>query len=460
MSAAATPTIVDRRWAVLSVILGGIFATGFTITLLVVSLAGIASELDTTVSVLTWVITAPLLAFGVVGPAFGKAGDLWGHRRVFLSGLLGSTIFTVASVMAWDASSLIAFRTLAATAGAACGPSGMAYVNRLFDGAERVKALGYWSFVGAGAPVVGVVLGGPLVEAIGWRSIFAAQAPMCLVAFLVALWLVPDTERLQGVRFDVWGSLTIGVGSASLLATISQGRSWGWTSAPTLTCAGLAVVALVAFVPIERRAAAPLVVLDWFRTRNFTFPILSQMLCNFVYMGSFFLIPQVLGERGLGLGEATIGYLVIARPLTFSIVAPLATRLTMRAGERVSGVLGALGMLTSMVLWVPVDAGTSYLYIIVATAFSGVGAGLLVPALTAVMVGAVDASDLGVAGAMQQLGTQMGAVLGSAVLATVCVAATPDNLGPFHTAFIVAGGVAVLTGVAAMFVRRTPRVTQ
>lgn len=449
-----TPAIEVRRpWVVLWVVLSGLFATGFSITLLVVSLSRIATELDSSVTVLTWVLTAPMLAFGVVGPAFGKIGDLMGHKWVFVLGLLAAAIFSIASAFAWNAGSLILFRSLAATAGSACNPSAMAYVNQLFDGADRVKALGYWSFVNGAAPVIGVVLGGPLVEAIGWRSIFAIQAPVCLVACIVAWRLVPSTARVNRVRFDVWGSLAIGVGASALLAGISQGRSWGWTSVGTLLCLVVSVASLIAFVRVEQRTAEPLVVLQWFRTRNFALPILGQLLCNFVYMGSFFLIPQVLGTRGLGFGEATIGYLVIARPLAFSLMSPLASKLTMRAGERVSATLGAACMLISMLLWAPVGFGTSYLYIIIATAFSGLGSGLLVPALTVLVVDSVETADLGVAGAMQQLGTQMGAVLGSAVLATVCFAATPDNLTSFHTAFVVAAGAAVATGVVSAFVR-------
>ena len=205
---------IDHRWAVLWVVLSGLFTTGFTITLLVVSLDRIAGELNTTTTVLTWAITGPMLAFGVVGPAFGKAGDLWGHKRIFVGGLFFAGVFAVASALAWNATTLIVFRTLSATAGSACGPSAMAYINRMFEPGERVKPLSYWSFVSAGAPVIGVVIGGPLVAAVGWRAIFAVQAPMCFVGFVVALWLLPGTDRLRGVRFDVAGSITLGVGAA------------------------------------------------------------------------------------------------------------------------------------------------------------------------------------------------------------------------------------------------------
>ena len=142
------------------------------------------------------------------------------------------------------------------------------------------------------------------------------------------------------------------------------------------------MVAFYAFVKVEQRAEAPLVVLAWFRTRNFAFPVLSQMLTNFAYMGGFFLIPQVLGKpRGLGLDTATVGNLVIARPLAFSITAPLAALVTMRVGERIAGVVGALGVVVSMVLWSTVGFDTSYPYIIAATALSGIGLGIASPAL-------------------------------------------------------------------------------
>lgn len=448
---------IDHRWAVLWVVLSGLFTTGFTITLLVVSLDRIAVELDTTATVLTWAITGPMLAFGVVGPAFGKAGDLWGHKRIFVGGLFFAGVFALASALAWNAATLILFRTLSATAGSACSPSAMAYINRMFEPGERVKPLSYWSFVTAGAPVIGVVIGGPLVEAVGWKAIFAVQAPLCFAGFVVALWLLPGTDRLKGVKFDIAGSITLGIGATSLLAAISQGRSWGWTSPATIGCLALSIAALVAFVQIERRAAAPLVVLEWFRTRNFAWPVLSQMLTNFAYMGGFFLIPQVLGTRGLGLGEATKGYLVIARPLAFSLIAPLAAIVTLRVGERVAGVVGALGVVLSMVLWSTVGLDSSYVFIVAATAFSGIGLGIASPALTSLMAGAVAETDLGVAGAMQQLMTQMGQVLGSAVLATISVAASPDNLGPFHAAFVAGAFVAALGCVAASFVRSTPR---
>jgi MFS family permease len=447
---------LDPRWAVLWVVLGGLFTVSFTITILVVSLQGIADEFGSSVSVLNWAITGPMLAFGVVGPAFGKAGDLWGHKRVFVLGLLFAGVFAGATAFAWNAGSMILFRLLSASAGSACGPSAMAYINRLFEPEIRVRPLSYWSFVTAGAPVLGVVVGGPLVEAVGWRAIFAVQAPLCLVGVVVALWLLPPTDRLEGVRFDVRGSLTLGLGASLLLAGISQAPKWGWAAPATLACFAVSAASLVAFVHVERTTRDPLVVLAWFRTRNVAFPVLSQLLTNFAYMGGFILVPQLL-ERGLGLGESAIGLLVIARPLTFSLVAPLAAMVTVRTGERLAGVVGALGVVASMLMFVLVGSDTHRAVVVVALALSGAGLGIASPALTSLTANAVAESDLGVAGAMQQLMAQMGAVLGSVVLTTVAAGATSANFGPFHAAFVVGAAVAGAGAVAAAFVHSTPR---
>lgn len=448
---------IDHRWAIMWVVLSGLFTTGFTFTVLVVALENIAGELHTSTSTLTWAITAPMLAFGVVGPAFGKAGDLWGHKRIFVGGLLIAGVFALASSLAWNAMSLIVFRALSGIAGSACGPSAMAYINRMFRDGERVKPLGYWSFVSAGSPVVGVVVCGPLVDSMGWRWIYGIQAPLCLVGFVLALWLLPQTDRAKQVKFDLWGSLTMGAGATLLLAAISQGRSWGWASGATVGCFIGSAALLVVFVLVERRAVAPLVVLQWFRTRNFALPVTIQMMGNFAYMGGFFLIPQVLGHRGLGLSVTTTGNLVIPRPLAYSLIAPLAAIVTVKVGERIAGMAGAVALTGSMLMWATVGVDSGYLFIIVATALSGVGLGISSPALTALMAGSVDPQHLGVAGAMQQLMTQLGAVLGSAVMATISASADVHDMAPFHMAFLVAAGVATAGGVSAMFVRRTPR---
>ena len=409
---------LNRAWATLIVVLAGLFAVSSTITVLVVSLDTIATDLNSETSTINWALTGPMLAFGVVGPAFGKAGDLWGHKRLFLLGLFGATVFAALTAVAWNAATMILFRTLSATAGSATGPAAMAFINRMFEPEERVRPLGFWSFTTAGAPVLGVVLGAPIVESIGWRMIFVIQAPLLAIALLVAWRLLPETERQTNVKFDLRGSAILGVGATSLLLAINRGHSWGWASAPVLALLVVGVAGLWLFFRVERGAEAPLLPMRWLRTRNVVFPTLCQALINFAYMGGFFAVPQLL-EKGLDYSTSHIGWLIIARPLTFSIVAAAASIITLRIGERSSGVIGASATIVSMFVLGSVGVGTSDLVIVVGLALTGVGLGVAGPAMTGLLSSAVDSEDIGTAAAFQQLMTQLGAVTGTTVMTMV-----------------------------------------
>jgi predicted MFS family arabinose efflux permease len=184
---------------------------------------------------------------------------------------------------------------------------------------------------------------------------------------------------------------------------------------------GLLVIGVVGswfFFRVERAADAPLLPMRWLRTRNVVFPTLSQALINFAYMGGFFAVPQLL-EKGLDYSTSHIGWLIIARPLTFSIVAAAASVITLRIGERSSGVIGASSTIVSMFVLASVGVGSSDLVIVAGLALTGVGLGVAGPALTGLLSSAVDPEDIGTAAAFQQLMTQLGAVTGTTIMTMV-----------------------------------------
>ncbi len=449
----------DRyRWVVLTVALLGLFSVGFTITILSVSIPRIADELGSDISTVTWIVTGPLLAFAVVGPAMGKLGDLHGHRRVYGLSMLCVAMFAGLTALAWNAGSLVAFRTLGAATGAAVGPASIAIINRLFSRERRVQAMGYWSMVAAGGPVIGVVAGGPIVEAFGWRWIFVIQVPLTLLALLLALLVLPETERRAGSSFDYAGAITLAAGATSLLFAINRGPIWGWSHPGIVAGFVAAPCAVVAFALIERRVANPLLPLAYLRHRNFTFAIATQCFTNFAYMGGFVITPVFL-ESVFGYPETRVGGLMIARPLAFAIAGPLAGYLAIRIGERVSAVLGSAFVVASMVALSTVAPGVSDLVIVGALALSGVGLGFSSPALAASIANAVDERDLGVAGAFQQMMTQLGVVVGIQVMQTVSVVrvAAAGEVGAYGEAYLVGGFVALLGLVTSAFVQSNDR---
>jgi EmrB/QacA subfamily drug resistance transporter len=445
-------------WLVLAVALFGLFSVGFTITILSVSIPRIASELGSDTSTVTWVVTGPLLAFAVVGPAMGKLGDLYGHRRVYGLSMACVSIFAALTAASWSAGALIAFRTLGAATGAAVGPASIAIINRLFPPERRVQAMGYWSMVGAGGPVIGVVAGGPIVETFGWRWIFIAQVPLTLTGLLLAMLVLPETTRRDRATFDYAGALVLALGATSLLVAINRGPLWGWSSPPIVAGFVIAPVALAVFAVVERRVASPLLPLAYLRRRNFTFAIATQGFTNFAYMGGFVITPIFL-ESVFGYPETRVGGLMIARPLAFAIAGPLAGYVAVRVGERASAVVGSAFVVASMVALSSVAPGSSDLVILGALALSGIGLGCSSPALSASIANAVDERDLGVAGAFQQMVTQLGVVIGIQVMQTVAVVreASAGEVGAYGEAYLVGGLAAALGLVCAVFVQSSQR---
>ena len=183
------------RWWALAALLAGLLALNITFTVFVVALPTVRAEFHTNFSVLTWVSTGPLLAFGIAAPFFGKAGDRFGHRRLYLFGLGGAMVSAVVTATAPTVGVLIFARALDGVQGAATGTASMALILQLFDREERVKALGWWSLVAAGGPVLGVTLGSPVIQFLGWRALFWGQLILLVIAALVVALILPSRHR-------------------------------------------------------------------------------------------------------------------------------------------------------------------------------------------------------------------------------------------------------------------------
>ena len=438
-----------NRWSILVVALFGLFAVNVTVTILAVSIHGIAKELGTSEPTMTWVVTGPMLAFGVVGPLVGKLGDRVGHRRIYLFGLAGAVVMALASALAWNAGSLIAFRTLGAIEGAATGPASFAVISRIFPQSERVRALGWWAMVAAGSPVVGVVLGGPLVEIFGWRAIFIGQIPLVLAALVAAWKLFPETPSHSTGVFDIAGSLTLALGVTPLMFAISEGPRVGWSSSTVISAISIGLGSLVAFVLVERRAIAPLLPLHYLKRSGFSAAILSQSALNAAYMGSFILTPLLL-QNVLGYSETKTGLVSISRPLAFSIMGPMSAMVVSWLGARRSAAAGATAVVVAMAAMATLGASSSVIAIAATLALAGVGMGLAMPPLSASVTVSVDPHDLGIAGAAQQMMIQVGVVFGITVMQAVQQGRI-DSVGlesSYHWGYL-AGVVLALVGVAS-----------
>jgi len=467
------------RWWALTALLAGLLSLNITFTVFVVALPTVKADFHTNFSVLTWASTGPLLAFGIAAPFFGKAGDLFGHRRLYLFGLFGAMVSAILTATAANVGMLLFARALDGVQGAATGTASMALILQLFAQEERVKALGWWALVGAGGPVLGVTLGSPVIQFFGWRTLFWGQLVLLVVATVVVALLLPSRRsapRGPGVEppadpsnagawagMDWVGSWSLAGAVTAAMLALSIGPIVGWTSMGVILSGLAAAAFVVLFVWRELTFATPLIPTKYWRRRNFIFPVGMRGFSNFAYFGGFFLFPLLM-EQVYGYGVTEVGFVSVARPLVFAISAPIAGYMTVRTGERIATVAGAASVLVSMVLFATLGPTPGLAFILLALALSGLGMGIALPATSATMASEVHASEYGVMSAAQLMATQVGEVAGIQVVLTLqeslahragleSVGHSPALLHSFQVAFWVAALMAGAGLVCACFTR-------
>ena len=430
------------RWALL-VALAGMFATTFPVTVLTLAIPTIADDFAVDEAQLAWLITLPVLCSALALPVLGKLGDLYGHRRIFIAGFAVAAVTTLLTATATGPASLIAWRTLTQVAGASTMPSSLALINSVHHGEARARAMGWWSMIAAGAPVVGLTIGAPVIDAVGWQTLFLVQAALMVVP-VVASWLILRETPRRSARFDIAGAALLALGIGPLLLAVNQAPDWGLTSAPTLGCVAVAVGGLAAFAWVEQRVAVPLVPLSFFRSRATTSSLLGSFLSSASYMGAFFLASLLMVKQFDYSLTSAVPILSI-RPALYAVSSPLGGRLTGRAGSRTASLAGHLALAGGLA-GLAIGAAVSSLLVVITLGFllQGIGFGLLRPAISTALADGVDDADLGVASAAERLAGQLGVAFGITILATIY----GSDVDRFPPAFAV-GAVFALAGALA-----------
>lgn len=440
-----------QRWVLLTA-LAGMFATSFPVTLLAVSLSTIADDFATSETLIAWVISAPLLGSAIALPILGKLGDLYGHRRVFLTGFGISTVITALTTLAWDPFSLIALRGLAVVIGAATIPSSMALINSVYPRTQRAKAMGWWSLVAAGSPAIGLVIGGPLIDAVGWRPMFGIQAALSIVPVAAAYLVLRETPRRTDVGFDVAGSLTLAIGAGGFMFALNQVPERGLDSIIVVAFA-TGVAGLAAFCFVESRVAFPLLPLEFFRRRNFTTSVLAALFSGAAYMGGFILAPLLL-QSVFALSVSATALVMLIRPASFAATSPIGGAVATRIGERPVAMFGSIAIAGALVLLGVGGTSDLLMLVVVALALQGIGNGTAQPTITATLSNSVDEADLGIAAAAQRMAFQVGSALGISTLTSIY--GGTEQASDFLTAYMVGAGLGIVALLFTAMMRSTP----
>ncbi|MFJ4185638.1 DHA2 family efflux MFS transporter permease subunit [Kitasatospora sp. NPDC089509] len=466
-TAPPAPGPTRSRALALTVLCAGMLMIILDGSIVTVALPAIQDDLHFSPADLTWTVNAYLIAFGGLLLLAGRLGDLIGRKRVFIAGL---AVFTAASLLCALATSqgmLIAARFLQGVGGAMASAVSLGMIVTLFpEPAERGRAIGAFSFVGAAGASIGQVLGGALTQALDWHWIFLINLPIGLAAGLLALRvLAPD--RGPGLRagVDAPGAALITAALMLGIYAIVGTGGHGWTSPRTLLLGALAFALLAAFTLRQARAARPLLPLRVFRSRGLSAAAAVQTLMVGGMFGFQVMIALYLQDVR-GYGAAATGLALLPAATTVGAVSLLlSARLIARFGERRMLLTGLVLLLSGLALLTRLPVEADYALDVLPTMLLISGFGLAISALTALAMAGVDPRDAGTASGLFGTSQQVGGALGVAVLSTLATGrahtlaaaghpAAESLTAGFRLAFAVATGLLALALLlAAILVR-------
>ncbi|MFE1296809.1 MFS transporter [Streptomyces sp. NPDC058731] len=441
-----------RPWAVLVVMCAGYFLVLLDVTIVNVALPAIGARLGTGTGGLQWVVDGYALALAALMLSSGTAGDRHGHRAVVLTGLAVFGAGSLACGLAPTAPALVAARGVQGVGAALLLPGTLAVIGRAFpDPAARARAIGVWAGIGSLALPAGPLLGGALVDGLGWRAIFLVNVPIVLVALVGAAVVVPESREESARRLDVPGML---LGALLLLAAtyafIQGGRSGA--AAPQVVTAGVvALAALAALAVVEaRRGEDAMLPPTLLRRPAFAVANTAAGVMNLCTLGTLFVLMLFLQSvQGRSALLAGLALLPLFTPL--AVLGPFGGRITSRVGARLPAAAGLLVAAVGLALLARAPAGADYGVLLPAFLLWGTGLGLLTPAVVAAAVAAVPTARSGLASAVNNTARQTGGAIGIAVAGAV--AGSPGDRDRFlHGFHAVALGSAALYTAAALLV--------
>jgi EmrB/QacA subfamily drug resistance transporter len=428
------------------------------ITAVNIALPSLAKDLELTGSQISWTITSYSLVFGSLLLFGGRAADLLGRRRLFLTGLGVFTLSSLASALAGTAGALFAARAGQGLGAAMLSPAALSIITTCFHGHAKAKALAAWGAVGGAGAAVGVVAGGLLTEFADWRMIFFVNLPVALVLAVTALRVIPsDTEKPRWRGLDLRGAVLATTSLGAIVYAITQGASAGWTSAQTLGFGLAGLTGLVAFGVLESRTETPLLKIGRLADRAVGGGMFLMLAAAGSIFGLFFLCSVYL-QNVLGTSPLMTGLAFIPLALSAGVGAHLASHLIARHGVR-TPLAGAFGVAAvGMALLSQVSANGSYVRdVLPGMLVAGVGLGVAVVSVSIAILTGARENESGMLSGLNSTGHEIGGTIGIAIFSTIAAGATSGVAGAsavagISHAFIAGGVITTLASIAALAV--------
>ncbi|KQS66452.1 multidrug MFS transporter [Modestobacter sp. Leaf380] len=435
-----------RKWWPLVAVCAGTFMLLIDVTIVNVALPDIASSLGTSFDQLQWVVDVYALALAALVLGAGSLADLYGRRRLYLSGLVLFAVSSLACGLAPDAGLLIAARAVQGIGAAAMFATTIALINAIYTGRDRGTAFGIWGAVVGAAAAAGPILGGLLTE-LSWRWIFLVNLPICVFAVVLTLRVVAESKQSGAPQPDVPGIAAFTVGAGAVVYGLVEAAANGWSSVGSWgpIVAGVAVLAGWVFLELHREA--PMLDLRLFRSGRFSGIMIGSLLLNLsAFAGSLYLSLWL--QSILGLSPLQAGAVFIPLSAVSFATAALTGRLLSDAPPRVTLTIGLAVIGIGSLLMARVDAGASWGILVPGLAVLGLGVGISNPVVTSAALSSVPRERSGMASGAVNTARQLGFAVGVAVLGSVFSAGATARLtdggapDPAGTASALSGGQA------------------
>lgn len=418
----------DNPWLTLVSVALGVIMVGIDGSVVAVANPYIGRDLHASLADLQWVTNAYLLVIAVTLILGGKLGDRYGRRKVFLIGVVGFSLTSVAIGIAGTIDAVIILRGVQGAFGALLLPNTLALLKAAFPPAELNRAVGIWVSASATATAAGPIIGGFFVEHVSWQSVFFINLPIGAIALIVGALVLNETRESVRQRFDLPGVATLALGLLAIVYGLVNAQSWGWGSSSTVGFVAIGLVLLVAFVAVERVVHHPLVPLSIFRVRAVSVSTVIVLLDFFALFGVLFFISLYL-QSVHGFSPVGAGLRLLPLTIAFAVAGPIGARLVNRFGPWLPITFGLLVSSVAIFSFVTLQVDSSYLHLWPPFVLLGLGIGLVVTSATDAIVGDVSEDEAGVAGGIQTTSIQLGGVLGTAVCGSILAASVTSALG-------------------------------
>lgn len=405
-------------------------------TVLNVALPSIEKDLHTTLADMQWTIDAYTLVIASLLILAGSTADRIGRRRVFKTGLVIFTLGSALCSLAPNLELLVVFRIVQAIGGSMLNPVAMSIITNTFtDPRERARAIGVWGAVIGISFAAGPLIGGLLVETVGWRAIFLINVPVGITAFILTWRYVPESRAAKPRRPDPVGQLLVMATLGAVTYAIIEAPTAGWTSPLILSFAGLAVCALTGLILYERRRAEPLIDLRFFRSAPFSGATVIAV-CAFAALGGFLFMNTLYLQNVRDLSALDAGLYMLPIAALSLVCAPLSGRLVGTRGPRIPLLIAGTAFAVSGLLFAVFEAETHLGLLFTGYVLFGLGFGMVNAPITNTAVAGMPLSQSGVAAAVASTSRQIGQTLGVAVIGAVLVAgaASPTRRGVIDNA--------------------------